>query len=161
MKNMFFQWRLGGHLPPPPQPLAMALINGRSPLKPDSGAWSVLDGQIWVKLHSTTNSQCKHNKEVSRWVDRPCIQTKHPHSCSNVVSSVKVSDSWSDHCGFDTHHRSPRLWPWESHFTSIASSFEWDVNWNSLYRSVYIPGQAKDFTEGVNVLHAVDSPSSI
>jgi hypothetical protein len=27
-----------------------------------------------------------------------------------------------------THHGPPCLWPWASYFTSVASSFEWDVN---------------------------------
>jgi hypothetical protein len=34
---------------------------------------------------------------------------------------VKASDSWSKHHGFDTRHGLPHLWPWASHFTSIAS----------------------------------------
>jgi hypothetical protein len=72
-----------------------------------------------------------------------------------------VSDLWwAEHRGLDIHHGPPRLLPWASHFTTIASFFEWDVKpTDSLYQSV-MPGQTKDPTQGVNVQPAVDSPSS-
>jgi hypothetical protein len=37
---------------------------------------------------------------------------------------VKVSDSWSEHRGFNTCCGPPRLWPWASHLTSNLGSFD-------------------------------------
>jgi hypothetical protein len=42
-----------------------------------------------------------------------------------------------------TCHRPPRLWPWASHFTSIASSFEWDVNPRFLVPECLCQGKQK------------------
>jgi hypothetical protein len=39
----------------------------------------------------------------------------------------KVFDSRSERHRFDTRQGPPRLWPWSSHFTLIATSFEYNV----------------------------------
>jgi hypothetical protein len=45
---------------------------------------------------------------------------------------LRVGLAWSSsqgvgYRGFANHHWPPHLWPWASHFTSIASSFEWKI----------------------------------
>jgi hypothetical protein len=45
----------------------------------------------------------------------------------------------------------PRLWPWASHFTSIASFFNETYNRYYISLSVYARGLANDSTQGVNV----------
>jgi hypothetical protein len=70
--------------------------------------------------------------QVSAW---NILNTLHPKSVGRDFvgrHSPMVSDSWSEHHGFNTHHRPLCLWPWASRFTSIAASFEWDVKPRSL-----------------------------
>jgi hypothetical protein len=55
---------------------------------------------------------------------------------------------WSKHCGFNTCDGLPHLWPWASHFTSIASSFEWDIKLRFLVLGCPCEGKQKSTHRG-------------
>jgi hypothetical protein len=67
-----------------------------------------------------------HN--IGRWLKKKVIGTLFPKS---------------EHREFDSHHGPPRLWPWASHFTLIASSFEWDIKPRFLVPECLCQGKQK------------------